>query len=212
MSQPVVYGDAISTYVRSVRLALAEKGVEHTLSAVDLVKGQHKEPEFIARQPFGKMPAFEHDGNAFYEVSAMLRYVDEAFEGPALMPSTPAARARINQVLSIVDSYGYGSSITELFIPRILVPMLGGETDEAVVKAAVPKAQLFVDVIEKLLGSGNFFGGDTVTLADLHLLPVLTYLSAAPEGKAILESASGLRGWLSRMSARDSAKSVMPPS
>lgn len=212
MSQPVVYGDAISTYVRSIRLALAEKGVAHTLSSVDLVKGQHKEAEFLSRQPFGKMPAFEHDGNAFYEVSAMMRYVDEAFEGPALMPSTPAARARINQVVSMVDNYGYPASITELFIPRVLVPMLGGETDEAVVEAAKPKAQLFVDTVEKILGSGSFFGGNAVTLADIHLIPVLTYLAAAPEGKAILESAPGLRAWMGRMNERESVRTMMPAS
>lgn len=212
MSQPVVYGDAISTYVRSVRLALAEKGVEHTFNGLDLTKGEHKTPEFLARQPFGKMPAFEHEGNAFYEASAMIRYVDEAFEGPALMPSSPGARARINQILSSIDCYGYPAAVTELFIPIALVPSLGGETDKAVVEAAKPKAQLFVDVTEKLLGSDDFFGGDKVTLADIHLLPVLTYLGAIPEGKAILESAPGLRSWLGRMSERPSAKSVMPAS
>ncbi len=212
MSQPIVYGDAISTYVRSVRLTLAEKGVEHVLESVDLIKQGHKTPEFLAKHPWGKMPAFEHDGNCFYEATAIMRYVNEAFDGPALMPQTPKERAKVNQVMSILDSYGYSSSITELFIPRVLVPMLGGQTDEATVEAAKPKAKLFVDVIEKLLGQGPFFAGAQVSLADLHVLPVLTYLSAAPEGKAILEGAPGLRSWMDRMSQRPSVKAVMPPS
>jgi glutathione S-transferase len=117
MSEPVVYGDPISTYVRSVRLALAEKGVPHALVAVDLVKGQHKEAAHMARNPWGKMPAFEHAGQRFYEVSAIMRYVDDAFAGPALMPPTPAERVRVNQLISIVDSYGYAASITNIFIP-----------------------------------------------------------------------------------------------
>ena len=44
---------------------------------------------------------------------------------------TPAERVRVNQLMSIVDSYGYAASITNIFIPRVLVPSLGGQTDEA---------------------------------------------------------------------------------
>ena len=100
-----------------------------------------------------------------------MRYIDEAFSGPALMPSTPAERVRVNQLMSIVDSYGYPASITNIFIPRVLVPSLGGQTDEAQVEAAKPQAALFLTEIDRLLGGANYFGGDTVSLADLHLLP-----------------------------------------
>ncbi len=210
MSQPVVYGDAISTYVRSVRLALAEKGVPHTLVTVDLVKGQHKGEEHLVRHPWGKMPAFEHDGNSFYEASAILRYIDEVFAGPALMPSTPVERARVNQVMSINDSYGYPASITNIFIPRVLVPALGGQTDEAQVEAAKPQAALFLKELARLLGGASYFGGATVSLADLHLLPVLTYLRATPEGQALLAAAPNITAWMDRMNQRSSVQAVMP--
>ena len=118
MAQPVVHGPSFSTYVRSVRLALHEKGVEHKLVEVDLLGGAHKKAPYVSLQPFGKVPAFEHDGNTFYETSAILRYIDEVFPGPALMPSTPAARAKANQVMSMVDSYGYTPCVTDTFIPR----------------------------------------------------------------------------------------------
>ena len=210
MSQPVVYGDAISTYVRSVRLALEEKGVPHTLAAVDLVKGQHKENGHLARHPWGKMPAFEHDGILFYEVSAILRYIDEVFSGPALMPSTPVERVRVNQVMSIVDSYGYPASITNIFIPRVLVPSLGGQTDEAQVEAAKPQAALFLKEIGRLLGGASYFGGETVSLADLHVLPVLTYLQATPEGQALVAATPNITAWMGRMNERSSVQAVMP--
>jgi glutathione S-transferase len=210
MSEPVVYGDPISTYVRSVRLALAEKGVQHSLVAVDLVKGQHKEAGHLARNPWGKMPAFEHAGQCFYEASAIMRYVDEAFSGPALMPSTPAERVRVNQLLSIVDSYGYAASITNLFIPRVLVPSLGGQTDEAQVDAAKPQAALFLSEVNRLLGGTNYFGGNNVSLADLHLLPVLTYLQATPEGQALMAATPNIRAWMGRMNQRRSVQAVMP--
>jgi glutathione S-transferase len=210
MSQPVVYGDAISTYVRSVRLALEEKGVAHTLVAVDLVKGQHKQQDHLVRHPWGKMPAFEHDGNSFYEASAIERYIDEAFPGPALMPSTPAERARVNQVMSIVDSYGYPASITNIFIPRVLIPSLGGQTDEAQVEAAKPQAALFLKELGRLLGGANYFGGAAVSLADLHVLPVLTYLRATPEGQALIAAALSIAAWMDRMNQRRSVQAVMP--
>ncbi len=210
MSQPVVYGDAISTYVRSVRLALEEKGVPHTLVAVDLVKGQHKEECHLVRHPWGKMPAFEHDGNSLYEASAILRYIDEAFQGPALMPSTPVDRARVNQVMSINDSYGYAASITDIFIPRILVPSLGGQTDEAQVEAAKPRAALFLKEIARLLGGASYFGGATVSLADLHVLPVLTYLRATTEGQTLLAATPSIEAWMGRMGERSSVQAVMP--
>lgn len=210
MSQPVVHGDPISTYVRTVRLALAEKGVQHTLAAIDLVKGQHKEAAHLARNPWGKMPAFEHAGQQFYEVSAIIRYVDEAFPGPALMPATPAERVRVNQLMSIVDSYGYAASVTNLFIPRVLVPMLGGQTDEAQVEAAKPQAALFLAEAERLLGASAYYGGDKVSLGDLHLLPVLTYLRATPEGQALMAAHPRLGAWMERMNQRASVQALMP--
>src|SRR5687767_12476694 len=125
MAQPVVFGPSYSTYTRSVRLVLQEKGVPHQLVEVDVLAGAHKQPPYESKQPFGKVPAFEHDGSTFYEVSAIIRYADEVFPGPALMPTTAAARAKVNQVMSIVDSYGYTPCVTNLFIPRVLVPSLG---------------------------------------------------------------------------------------
>lgn len=210
MGQPIVYGPAFSTYVRSVRLALHEKGVPHELVEVDIIAGAHKQSPHIDRQPFGKVPAFEHDGNRFYEASAILRYIDEVFPGPALMPSTPVARAKANQVMSMVDSYGYTPCVTNTFIPRVLVPSLGGQTDVEKVEAAKQPAALFVKELERELGSNPFFGGANVSLADLHVLPVLAYYAATPEGKSTLESAPNLRAWFSRIQKRPSVQAMMP--
>jgi glutathione S-transferase len=210
MAQPIVHGPAFSTYVRSVRLALHEKGVPHELVELDFLGGAHKQPPHTNLHPFGKVPAFQHDGNTFYEVSAILRYIDEVFPGPALLPGSAVERAKANQVMSIVDSYGYTPCVVNLFIPRVLAPSLGGQTDMAKVESAKEPASLFVKELERLLGSGQFFGGASVCLADLHALPVLTYLVATPEGKAIFESAPNLRAWLSRMQKRPSAQAMMP--
>jgi len=93
MGAPVLYGAAYSVYVRAVRLALAEKGVACRLVEVDVFAPGGPPPEHLARHPFGKIPAFEHDGFRLYEAGAISRYVDEAFEGPPLQPARPRERA-----------------------------------------------------------------------------------------------------------------------
>lgn len=67
MAPPIIYGPALSTYVRTVRLVLEEKAAEYQLIEIDILKGDHKSPEHLARHPFGRVPAFEHDGFTLYE-------------------------------------------------------------------------------------------------------------------------------------------------
>src|SRR5262249_12100896 len=87
MASPVVYGHAYSTYTRTARLVLEEKGIEYELEEVDILQGAGQSPAHLARQPFGKVPAFEHDGFRLYETIAITRYIDEAFPGPKLQPA-----------------------------------------------------------------------------------------------------------------------------
>ena len=114
MSKPIIYGPSYSAYVRMTRLALEEKGATYELSPVDLIGGAHKQPDFLARNPFGKLPAFRHDGLNLYETSAITRYIDRTLPGPALQPSGARSMARVDQVMSIVDSFAYASMIGQL--------------------------------------------------------------------------------------------------
>src|SRR6202162_6626508 len=100
MAHPIVYGPAGSTYVWSARLALAEKGVTHEL--VDVPFGTHRQEPHLSRQPFAKVPAFEHDGFALYETQAMLRYIDEGFPVAPLQPPDLDQFARMSQILGAV--------------------------------------------------------------------------------------------------------------
>lgn len=86
MGKPVVYGADYSVYVRIVRLVLEEKGVGYELVPVDIFAADGIPGWYFEHQPFGRIPAFEHDGFRLYETGAIARYVDEAFGGPALQP------------------------------------------------------------------------------------------------------------------------------
>ncbi len=87
-SKPVLYGYDASAYPRIARLMLVEKGVDHDYMRVANWSGYEKLPGFEDLHPFAKVPVFEHGGFRLYETGAILRYVDEAFQGPALQPAS----------------------------------------------------------------------------------------------------------------------------
>ena len=188
MAKPVVYGPAYSTYVRSCRLALEEKGADYDLVEIDTLAGGNRTPEHLARHPFGKVPAFEHDGLALYETDAIVRYVDEAFPGASLQPADAAGRARMTQAINIVGSYAYPAMIGQIFVQRAVVPMRGGMADEAAIAAAMPQAETAVAALEKLIDGHAYLAGDRLSLADLLLVPVYDYFAQIPEGQKILEN------------------------
>lgn len=206
MGLPIVYGPAFSSYVRTVRMTLAEKGVEYTLEAVDRDTDEYR----AARNPFGKVPAFEHDGVRLYETAAITRYVDEAFDGPSLQPGGALEHARQQQAIGLADAYLYPAAVRGILIPRILVPMRGGQTDEAAVAGAVPGTATALTALDAILGDSDYLSGDDLSLADLHVLPMLEGLTIVPERDAVFAGAPRLGGWVRRMASRPSAIETRP--
>lgn len=208
MAKPVIYGPGYSTYARTVRLTLEEKGVAYDIVEIDVLQGipaEHK-----ARHPFGKVPSFEHDGYKLYETLAIIRYVDEAFDGPALQPSDPKARATMTQIICILDSYGYGPMIQQVLTQRAVVPTMGGESDEAVIAEGVKKAATCLEVCQGFLGDRAFMVGESLSLADLHLVPILAYFKLAPDSAPVLEKVPGLMRWYDSMRTRPSVQTYCP--
>ena len=210
MADPVIYGPAFSTYVRSVRLTLEEKGAPYLLEEINILEGAHQTPEHRARHPFAKVPAFEHDGFEIYETAAIMRYVDETFAGPSLQPDEPRARARMTQVHGIMNAYAYPACIGACVVQRLVVPLTGGTPDEAVIAEAVPLATTSVEALEALIGEKDFFAGTTLSLADLHVAPVYDYFSQTPEGETALQGTPNLRRWWAAISERASVLKTKP--
>ena len=210
MAAPVIYGPALSTYVRTVRLVCEEKGAPYELVEIDIMQGGHKAPDYLARHPFGKVPAFEHDGFGLYETSAITRYLDAVLPGPSLTPADPRGAARMQQVIAVVDSYAYGSMISAIVIQRVVMPMVGGTTDETVIAAALPTAVLSLQALQDLLGDQPFMAGAELSLADLHLAPVMAYFTATPEGQAQMPGYPQLARWWAAVAARPSMVATQP--
>jgi glutathione S-transferase len=205
----ILHGPAYSTYARTARLALEEKGVGYDLNEVDILSGKGHAPEHLARQPWGKVPAFEHDGFALFETFAITRYVDEAFPGPALQPSDAKSRARMTQICGIIDSYAYDAMIGKLFWQEVIVPMQGGTPNSELVAEGLKASEQALTVIEGLMG-GDLLCGNAVTLADLHLLPPVEYLRMTKGGAAAFAARPKLAAWWERMNARPSVVKTRP--
>jgi glutathione S-transferase len=204
MATPIIYGPEMSTYVRTARLVFEEKPAQYEMVDVDLRKGEQKAPAHLARHPFGRVPAFEHDGFALYETSPIVRYVDQAFPGATLTPGDARERARMNQVISIIDCYGYKAIISNCVLQRFF-----GHPDEKVIAEARPTIELCLKEFERLKGSDKFLAGNQLSLADLYLVPIIFYLQMMPE-KSLFEARKGLAGWWASMSQRSSVKKTQP--
>lgn len=204
-ARPVLHGARYSVYVRTALMALLEKGVAFDLVEVDIFAPGGPSPEHLRRHPFGRIPAFEHDGFALYETAAITRYVDEAFPGPALQPADARGRARLTQIIGVLDSYAHRPLVWDIYVERISNPAEGRPTDEARIAAALPKAELCLAVLEGFLGNGPWFLGAALSLADLHAAPILDYFRKAPEGAELLETHPRLAAWWERIAVRPSA-------
>src|SRR5215469_1352632 len=93
-----LHGFRYSVYVRIARLVLAEKGVAYASVEVNPFAA-NVPAEYLALHPFRRVPTLVYGDFALYETCAITRYVDEAFDGPALQPRDTRARARMAQVI-----------------------------------------------------------------------------------------------------------------
>jgi len=209
MARPIVYGPAGSTYVWSTRLALAEKGVAHDLVPVDF--GPHREEPHLSRHPFGKVPAFEHDGFMLYETQAILRYIDEGFPVAPLQPTDLHEFSHMNQIIGIVDAYGWPSIASDILVNRMLAPRMGWPVNEEAIAKALPRARLVLAEIARIKGESSFLAGERISLADLMVIPLLYYFRKVPEGEAPFADNPGLVPWMRRMEERQSFQVTKPP-
>jgi len=205
-SSMIVHGIPGSPYVRAALLTLEEKGAAYELAAMAF--GTLKQEPHLSRHPFGRIPAFEHDGWMLYETQAVMRYVDEVVFGPRLQPQEPRAAARMNQLMGITDWYVMRQVSMPITRNRVVAPRVNRPVDEEEVMQAIPNARYCIAEVGRLLDGHSWMAGDALSLADLLLAPHLSMFAQAPEGAQILQDHENLKGWLARIEARPSMKAT----
>lgn len=210
MTKPTLYGPTYSTYTRSMRMVLAEKGVEYDLVHVDMIGGAHHQADYKQRHPFEKVPAFEHNGFAIYETNAIAHYIDDAFPGRRLAHPHIHRRTRDQQIIEIINAYGYKRIITEIVLRYYFADKEKGP-DMAAIAAAAPAAEHTLSAIQDLmLGSDPYLVGRDVSFSDLFLAPIMAYFVGFQEGTRALGRLPKLSHWWLAMQQRPSLAATAP--
>ena len=209
MSNITVHGIPGSPFLRSVEIALKEKDVPYQLRAMS--PADMKTCEHLERHPFGRIPMFEQDGFRLYETQAIIRYLEDIFPDTPLVPSDPRARARMNQVIGIIEWYLFPKAAAPIAFNRIIGPkLLGLPSDEAAITDAMPMARTCFAELNRLLEDQPYLAGPRFSIADIMLGTQLDLLATTPEGQQLI-GGTKLEGWLERLRVRPSFQATQPP-
>lgn len=167
---------------------------------VDVFAAEGVPAWYFEHHPFGRIPAFEHDGFRLFETSAIARYVDEAFDGPSLQPTESRDRARMNQMIGMLDAYGYRAMVWDVAVERLEK----AEPDEELIAGGFAQAETVLKVLTSLKAQGPWLVGEQLTLADLHAAPIIAYFVKVSEGQKLLAEFPDIRDWYARIAARPS--------
>ncbi len=208
MPDITLWGFDGSTYVRTVKMLLAEKGVTgFRQEQLNVLAGDPKQPAHLKRHPFGKVPVLDHGGTRILETSAITRYLNDVLPGPSLIPATPADRARMDMVIGLVDSYGYGGLLGGVAAYHLFPDFVGGKND-ASRQAGIETGRKMLEFAMQTRGSSPFVAGE-LSLADLYLAPILFYVSLTPDKEAVF-GVEGLAEWWARIEALPSYQGTEP--
>jgi glutathione S-transferase len=161
-----LYTSTNSPFSARVAIALQAKAV--AIEAAALPAGGLKSPEFLAINPIAKIPVLDiGDGNVLPESTVILRYLEDRYPLPSLLPASAAERARINAVVAIMDAYVMAPVI------RLFPHLAPGSRDTAVVAAEVQRWQDGMGVLAHWLQSPLPKAQAAVSLADCVIAPSL---------------------------------------
>ena len=197
-----IYGHPISTCTRKVLAILAERNANFEFVTVDIMKGAHKHSEYLARQPFGQIPALEEGDFRLYESRAILRYLDEVLPGHKLTPSDAQGRAIMEQWIS-VEASNFTPHAMKIIYEDLFKKMQGAPTDAALIQAGTTAVSKTLDILNHRLGEVAYIAGADFTLADICYMPYVEYLFAAGHGE-LITSRPNVAAWWNRVSIRPS--------
>ena len=206
MSKLQIIGTPISNFVRTARMAAREKGVEYEL--IEIMPRTEQAREF---HPGGMVPAMKHGDRQLFESRAITRYIDEAFDGPPLMPRDPWAAAQAEQWLAYVATSVDKAVIRELIYAYFFSTKPDKSPDRDIIDRVSKRIERQFQSLGKAVEKTGFLTGDSFGLADMYAMPILGQSRVSPEWKAAMEKAPSLLAYYEKHKSRPSFANTAPP-
>jgi glutathione S-transferase len=185
-----LYFHPISGHAHRARLFLSLIGAPVEIVTVDLAKGEHKSPEYLAKNRFGQVPVLEDEGHFIADSNAILVYAATKFGKTDWLPEDALGAARVQRWLSVAAgqiAFGPGAA-------RLITIFKADYRPEEV----IARAHAVLALLEAELAGNQWIAADRPTIADVALY---SYVARAPEGNVDLAPYANVRGWLARIEA-----------
>lgn len=200
-----LYHVPLSPFCRKVRLVLAEKRIE-----VELVEERYWEmqPDFMRRNPAGKVPVLKLDGRTLTESMAICEYVDDLYPEPSLMPQSAEGRYEVRRLVSWFDDKFHHDVTANLLYERVNRKLMKtGYPDSRAVKMGAQRIKYHLDYMAWLLDHRRWLAGDRMTLADFAAaahLSSLDYISDVDWNRSDV-----VKDWYAKIKSRPAFRSIL---
>lgn len=198
-----------SVYARIARMALIELDLSADYVEVNPF-AETPDPALTDVNPIGRVPVLKHGDFILSETAAILRYLDNLSLLPSLIPECPKSAARMQQIIGIVDAHLYVPLVREAFGHGVFRPREGAPFDPDLVAAGVAQSLLALSLLERIATEGHQLDGETFSLADLHLMPMMAYGFQVPQVLEEMRRFPVLSGWWETIRARPSLLQTDP--
>ncbi|KAA9006681.1 FtsZ-binding protein FzlA [Histidinibacterium aquaticum] len=200
-----LYHYPLSPFSRKVRLTLAEKRIE-----VELVEERYweKDPDFLRRNPAGKVPVLKMGNRMLAESGAICEYLEELHPDPPLLPKSPESRYEARRLVAWFDDKFYSEVTSRLMGERVFRKVMGtGYPDSANVKAGARAIKEHLDYMHWLLDQRRWLAGNEMTLADFAAaahLSCLDYVSDVDWNRS-----ETVKDWYAKIKSRPAFRSIL---
>ncbi len=200
-----LYHYPLSPFSRKVRLSLGEKKIE-----VALVEERYweKDPEFMRRNPAGKVPVLKMAGRTMTDSTAICEYLEEVHPTPALLPQGAEARYEARRLVGWFDDKFFHEVTAKLTGERVYRKIMGtGYPDSTNVKAGAKAIKYHLDYLASLLEHRRWIAGNEMTLADFAAaaqLSCLDYTSDVDWNRHEV-----LKDWYAKIKSRPAFRSIL---
>ncbi|TXG63471.1 hypothetical protein EZV62_010465 [Acer yangbiense] len=203
-----IHGSVISTAAQRVFACLYEKDIDFELVPVDMSAGEHKSEAFLAKNPFGQVPAFEQGDLYLFESRAITQYIAEQYADKGTALTCPSKTVPMLLVWKEVEAHQFDPVASKLNWEIVFKPMFGMTTDPAAVEELEAKLSKVLDVYEARLSKSKFLACDCFTLADMHHLPNINLLMGT-QVKKLFDCRPHVSAWVANITARPAWAKVL---